>query len=100
MTQEFHFTALDQEELGILIKNSIAEALLAWQTSEANKVQLPEFSTRKEVAMLLRVSLPTVDDYIKRGIIEAVRINGRVRIKDSEVRKALTEIKSQRYKRR
>ncbi|MCF0043630.1 helix-turn-helix domain-containing protein [Dyadobacter fanqingshengii] len=100
MTQEFHFTTLDQEQLSILIKDSIADALQDWQHSEMNKLQLPEFSTRKEVATLLRISLPTVDDYIKRGIIEAVRISGRVRIKDSEVRKALTAIKSQRYKRR
>lgn len=96
MTQILQVTSINQEELGVLIKNSVAAALQGWEPPVHN---LPEYCTRKEAAALLRVALPTIDEYIKKGLIEGSRIGSRVRIKRSEIEKAMAEIKNLRYKR-
>lgn len=100
MSHTIQITSINQEELGDLIKNSIVEALQNWQPILPLASNLPEYSTRKEVAVLLRISLPTLDDYIKRGVIEAERIGGRIRIRSSEIENAMTKVKSLRYKRK
>ncbi len=38
--------------------------------------QLPEFLTKKEVAELLRVSIKTINNWIKKGIIPYMRVGG------------------------
>ena len=53
---------------------------------------------REEVAKLLRVSLPTLHDWTKSGIIKAYRIGGRVLYKESEVKGSLHTIRSNKYK--
>ncbi|PTT77197.1 MULTISPECIES: helix-turn-helix domain-containing protein [unclassified Chryseobacterium] len=46
--------------------------------------------TRIEVAKMLGVTLPTVYDWTKKGIITAYRIGNRVRYKESEIMQTLT----------
>ncbi len=41
--------------------------------------------TRKEVAKLLSISLPTLRSYVKRGLLKEHRIGARVLYKKSEV---------------
>lgn len=62
------------------------------------KKQLPdsnEFLSRQQVADLLHVSLPTIDGYIRSGILKAYRIGRRVKFKRDEVETALKQIKIQ-----
>lgn len=99
MSKIFQITSINGEELDLLIQNAITNALHNWEPPQPKSPGLPEYSTRKEVAQLLKISLPTLDGYINRGLIEASRIGGRIRIKRSEIEKALTEIKSLRYQR-
>lgn len=100
MSQTYQITSLNGDELESIIKNSVVQALKDWNPPQPVYSSLPEYGTRKEVAELLRISLPTLDGYIGRGLIDASRIGGRIRIKRSEIEKALTEIKSLRYQRR
>jgi excisionase family DNA binding protein len=44
-----------------------------------------DYLTAKEVSRLLKVSLPTLWDYCKRGFIPSYRIGGSVRFKRSEL---------------
>ncbi len=52
------------------------------------------FETRKDAAALLGISLPTLGEYTKTGIIKGYRIGSRVRYKRSELEAALIQIQS------
>lgn len=49
--------------------------------------------SRKETAKFLCISLPTLNDWTKTGIVKAHRIGNRVLYKELEVIQALNEIK-------
>lgn len=51
------------------------------------------YLTRKETALLLQVSLPTLTSYVKQGIIPANRIGSRVRFIKNDVLEAVSKIK-------
>ena len=53
-----------------------------------------EFITRKQTADLLRVSLPTINDWTKTGKIKGYRIGSRVRYKRNEIENSLSQIKT------
>lgn len=50
-----------------------------------------EYITRREVAKLFKISLVTVHDWTKKGILQAYKIGKRVYFKPSEVEKALVK---------
>lgn len=60
-----------------------------------NNIQLSDKSllSRKETAALLRISLPTLSDWTKKGLIKSYCIGRKVFYKDNEVNSALAEIK-------
>lgn len=58
------------------------------------------YATRVEVAKLLRVSLPTLNEYTKSNLVKAYRIGNRVLYKRKEVEAVLTEISTAKYKRK
>ena len=60
--------------------------------STSNKTE--KYLTRKEVAALISVSLPTLHKYTTTGRIKAYRINRQVRYKECEVLAALAQIKT------
>ena len=57
------------------------------------------YLTRNEVSEMLQVSLPTVHEWSKKGIIKAYRINSRLRYKRTEIEDALKAVPSFKYKR-
>ncbi|KAA0990480.1 helix-turn-helix domain-containing protein [Dyadobacter aurulentus] len=99
MAKIFQITSFDESELEQLIHNSVIRALQNWQPPKDPPVH-KDFLTRKEVSSLLQLSLPTIDQYIKTGILDAVRFKGRIRIKGSSIASATETIKSLRYKRK
>lgn len=58
-----------------------------------NKLSTPqpdnEYLTRKETAQILGVSLPTLNEFSKRGLIPSYRIATRIRYKKDEVYESL-----------
>lgn len=58
---------------------------------ESNK---PGLISRKETAKFLRISLPTLHDWTKHGMIKAYRIGNRVLYKQDDIENALTQIRS------
>lgn len=58
------------------------------------KEDLLTLLTRENTAKLLCISLPTLSDWTKRGIIKAHRIGNRVLYKIEDVNSALTEVKT------
>lgn len=56
-----------------------------------------ELLTRKETAKVFGISLPTLNEYTKTGLIIGYRIGSRVRYKKGEILEALKQFK--KYKR-
>ncbi len=48
--------------------------------------------TRKEVAKMLEISLPTLHNWVKSGVLTAYRIGNKVRFKQDEVLNSLQSI--------
>lgn len=57
----------------------------------------PKYLTRREVADLLKISLPTLNDYTRTGRIKGHRIGSRVLYSEEEVTKAVKEIATVKY---
>ncbi len=57
-----------------------------------NQTSSEKLLTRSETAKLLHVSLVTLHNWTKEGILTAYRIGNQVRYKESEVIQALSEI--------
>lgn len=58
-----------------------------------------DFITRKEVAGILKISLPTLNDWTKQGWLKAYKMGNRVLYKRSEVEGTLLNLSSQKHKR-
>jgi len=87
---------LSVHKLKDLISETVAEQL---QNIVPPQKENTEYLTRAEVSKLLRISLPTLNDYTKTGVIKGYRINGRVLYKRDEVEKSLQEIQTIKYRR-
>lgn len=87
---------LTRQDLIDIFEGVLAEKLYEFSPPPASKT---EYLTRKEVAALLRISIPTLHELVKTGRLKAYRIGGRVLFNKSEVEDSLEEIESQKYKR-
>lgn len=68
---------------------------IAPTTSVADKLL-----TRQETARLLKISLPTLDDWTKTGVIKAKRIGTRIRYAHCDVEAAIKDLPNLKYSRR
>ncbi|MCW3071117.1 MAG: DNA-binding protein [Bacteroidetes bacterium] len=91
---------VSKEELRQLIVEVFREASEVKQLTQRLKDATERLLTRKEVAALLKVSLPTLRQYVKDGLIQSHRIGRRVLFKANDVESALTAVKMQKFKRR
>jgi len=96
--QNIQIVSMTVTELEELIKKCVTDALSNFDFV-ALQSEKEEYCTRKEAASILRVALPTIDDYIKRGLIPASRVGSRIRIKKSDLKDSMNEVKSLKYKR-
>lgn len=77
-------------ELSDTIRKEISSCLADFQPKQPDT----DFITRKEAAVILGVSLPTLAKWTLNGIIPAYRISSRIRYKKSEVEDSLSKIRS------
>mgnify|MGYP003491221405 CR=1 FL=1 len=77
-------------ELSDTIRKEISSCLADFQPKQPDT----DFITRKEAAVILGVSLPTLAKWTLNGIIPAYRISSRIRYKKSEVEESLLKIRS------
>ncbi len=69
------------------------------QSQLTNQNDPTDYITRKQIADMFGISLVSVNDWTKKGILKAYKIANRVYFKRSEVESSLTEIKSGRANR-
>ena len=76
---------LSEIEIDNLINKSISSAIE--HLKQENPVETPEdeFITRQNAADILKVSLVTISDWDKKGILTPYRYNTRIRYKKSEI---------------
>jgi len=55
------------------------------------------FLTRKETAEKLKISLPTLHDWSKRGLLKSYSIGGRILYKANEIESSLHAVKTVKY---
>lgn len=58
-----------------------------------------EFITRNETAQILGVSLTTLNEWTKQGVVIGYRIGTRVRYKKGEILNAVNQIQTLKYRR-
>jgi len=58
-----------------------------------------DFLTRKETAKRLHISLPTLSQHVKDGILKAYRLKGRVLFKLEEIENSVSEVESLKFRR-
>lgn len=79
---------------GLDITNLIEKLDKLIQLLDKDKAEddAPEkFLTRGEVAELLKITLPTLHDWTKKGLLKAYKISNRIRYKEKEVMKIITK---------
>lgn len=84
---------MNPERLRDLIRESIRAEL---ETLTPPQVET-RYLTRSQVCELLHISLPTLGDYQKRGLITGRRFGRRVLYDQTEIRESVKEIPSLKY---
>jgi len=96
--QQILFQEINVEEFKKIISDVIEEKL-----KFSPRKALPEKQTiylnRFEVVELLKISLPTLNNWSKSGIVQAYRIGNRVLYKADEIERAIQSVKNLKYKR-
>ena len=90
------FISVPEQELRLLFGDVMDEKLKSF--IQHDKTKSPSFVTRKETARLLRISLPTLHEYTKNGILVGYRIGGRILYKLSEIEDVLEENSTAKYR--
>lgn len=92
--------SIPEPEFKTIIRDAVLNAISEIAPKQQVKESTPELLTRAETAEYLGVSLPTLNDWTKNGIVKGYRIAGRVRYKRPDVENALKEIETFKNKRR
>lgn len=88
ITQVDHYS--DDELIDALL-NGVDKKLKEFEKNFQPK-EPTSWLTKKEVSKILSISIVTVDDWSKKGILSPFRIGNRIRFKRSDIEQALTKI--------
>ena len=69
------------------VRTELKEIILNFQPKKQ-----PEYLTRKEVAKILKVSLVTLSDWNKKGVLKPYRLGNLIRYKTTELEESLIAI--------
>jgi excisionase family DNA binding protein len=95
MMQKFMLSSIELSELKKIVEDAIFNQLKCFSPVEQKSNQL---LTRKQTAEMLCISLPTLHDWTKTGIIKAHRIGNRVLYKFDEINSSLCQINTSTVK--
>ena len=96
MEESTIIVGLPAGKLEDMIAGAVLTGLRVYHNGKENAhVQDPEaLLTRAEAAQLLGITLPTLREYTRRGLVEGYRIGTRVRYKRSEVLSSLQRMRT------
>lgn len=81
------------QKIGQLIDEKIGTIHQPKQKNQSNLI------SRKEVSKLLKISLPTLHDWTKSGLLQSYRIGSRILYKLSEVEQSITQRDFKKFQR-
>jgi excisionase family DNA binding protein len=81
-----------------LIADVIDEKLKLLPSTEKSHGKV-SYLSRSEVAELLKISLPTLNEWSKRGILQSYRIGSRVLYKKEEIDLSMSKVPNLKYRR-
>ena len=90
------FTGISVTDLLFQIEQLIDAKISILPKKDTNQ---SDYLSRKEVARLLKITLPTLHDWTKLGYLIAYKIGARVLYKECEVMAALENVSSIKHKR-
>jgi excisionase family DNA binding protein len=88
--------SITPEELSETIRKIIRDELSAIRPNDPEL----KFLSRDEVCKLLKISLPTLNEYTKMGIIKGSRVGSRILYSELDIQQAVREIPTMKYRRR
>ncbi len=97
--QQILFHGIELNDFKKIISEVLDEKLKTQPPKEPSNKKL-SYLSREEVAKILRVSLATLHDWSKQGIVQSYRIGNRVLYKQDEIEKSLVTVANLKYKRR
>ncbi len=84
------------------LKRILREVLLEKVNSDSVKIKSERkfnYLNRFEVVELLKISLPTLGNWTKEGLLQSYRIGKRVLYREDEVNSSLQKVRNLKYKR-
>ena len=91
-------TSFKEVDLKKMIREVLDEKLNSVLEPKKSTVKIL-YLNRFEVADRLRISLPTLNNWTKEGIVQSYRIGRRVLFKEDEINSALKIVRNLKYKR-
>lgn len=89
------FHTIELSDIKKIVEEAIDKKLNSFTTSPKDEAKL---YTRKETANFLKISLPTLHDWTKSGVVKAYRIGNRVLYKYEEIAQALNQIQTSKMR--
>jgi excisionase family DNA binding protein len=86
---------LTVNDLQNIIRTTMREEIQILLTKKGD----PRYLTRKEAAELLKISLPTLHEYTRHGLVKGFRIGNRILYKLEDLEQDLKIIEVNRYRR-
>jgi excisionase family DNA binding protein len=100
MVNEILLNGISLDQLQESIKTIVSAELKNAVSELTTKREIePELITRKETAEILGVSLPTLHEWTKKGVLPAKRIGSRIRYERTAVYDALKSVEPLKYRR-
>ncbi len=91
-----NLVVLQGDELDEKISNAIETALAKLLPQQRPTAE--EYMTRKEVADFFKISLPTLHQYVNKGLLNAYKVEGRTLFRRGEVEDVAKKKYVYRYK--
>lgn len=88
---------ISTDDLKKIFREVLEETKQESKPKESDK--RPIYLNRFEVVELLKISLPTLNNWSKSGIVQSYRIGNRILYKASEIEDAIHSVKNLKYKR-
>jgi hypothetical protein len=88
---------INTDDLKKIFREVLEETKQESKPKESGK--RPVYLNRFEVVELLKISLPTLNNWSKSGIVQSYRIGNRILYKASEIEDAIHSVKNLKYKR-
>lgn len=100
MTHEDYLRKLLQDTIRDVVREILQDTIKDVLNDLPQPKEEIKYLTRQQVCSLLHISLPTLTDYVKSGLIRCQRIGKRVLFEESDIRAAVREIPNMKYNRK